>query len=146
MHQVGLGRDPGMKQCIAVWSALRRAPSLTVAVYGFVLLSAFVASAIMLFGIRSETRQYEHAVQSSALNRPPLGWLLAARLPGQTPEVARAELTAGMITLLAGLFAEVMLATYAFIRTFIRPVRQLAADAKAISEGDAAVHGASLVA
>lgn len=73
----------------------------------------------------------------SLTNMPPLGWLLVTRLSGQTPGDMRAELTAGMITLLAGLFAEVMLATYAFIRIFIRPVRDLAANALTMAEGGA---------
>lgn len=79
---------------------------------------------------------YLMAVNNVSLhNMPQIGWRIASRIAAQTSGDARAELTAGMISILAALFAEVMLATYAFIRVFVRPLRDLAKNAKAISEG-----------
>jgi hypothetical protein len=68
-------------------------------------------------------------------NMPALSWRIVSRVHAQPPGTARAELMRGMVVLLAALFAEVMLATYAYIRIFIRPLGGLADNAHDIAEG-----------
>lgn len=69
------------------------------------------------------------------MNMPSLGWRIVSRIHTQAPGAARADLMQGMVTLLAALFAEVMLATYAFLRIFIRPLQKLAHNAQDIAAG-----------